>query len=177
MSSIHAEQPAGPVRFVAPGGYPFRDPYRVRFTPRYGWTREITVLDDHRLFRLLPQFDRAVWDKPRHVHEAYAAGRLAAAIGETINAVLREGARTYGEGGALISGGFRDHWPEAWKDTIRLLHTERNYHHDRSLAHWRAAGRTVATWRAHRDAWIVDHGGQLVRLSTADVGTRPPSFV
>lgn len=123
----------------------YTHPYDLRFKPCRGWTRAITLLDDHRLFRSLPQF--ATWTKADHVREAEYALRASVRVYEVYYATVRDAEQTYGNHGPLISGIVRDHFPEELKDTLRELCRRGNRERNRSYTHWRAAGRTVGTWR------------------------------
>lgn len=121
------------------------DPYRRRFTfPK--WTRFVTVCDEPALFGMLPEF--AGWRKADHVRrsdELMAAGKECADLrSAVIDAALEE----YGSHGSLISGCVREHFPELVKDRLRSLAVAQNDAFDRSLAHWRKAGRRAETWRA-----------------------------
>jgi len=50
----------------------------------------------------------------------------------------------------LISGVYRRHFPRAVKEQLRSLAMLDTDETDRSVAAWRAAGRTIATWRTYR---------------------------
>ncbi len=128
-----------------------RNPYERRFTfPK--WTRTVTVLDEHRLFARLPEFSG--WSKARH--EQTARDYLAAMRDTRTlhNAILAIYERHLGTDGPLISGGFREPWPDYAKDYCRY-HAQRTTEFSAmSLAHWQAAGKRIATWREERDRII-----------------------
>lgn len=123
----------------------YRYPYRITFKPCYKWTKQITILDEPRLFRMFPQF--ATWTKADHVREAEYAARAADRLLAAYYGMVRDAEQTYGSHGPLISGIVRDHYPHEVKDTLRETISRANRERDRGWAHWRAAGRTVATWR------------------------------
>jgi len=50
----------------------------------------------------------------------------------------------------LIAGVYRRHFPRAVKEQLRSLAMLDTDETDRSVAAWRAAGRTMATWRQYR---------------------------
>lgn len=49
----------------------------------------------------------------------------------------------------LIAGVYRRHFPHAIKAQLRALATWQTTETDHSVASWRAAGRTMATWRKY----------------------------
>lgn len=123
------------------------DPYRRRFTAAK-WNRTVTCVDVPILFRRLPEF--AAWTKPQHVQAANEYATLSIVADGAWQALVSIARKTYGDHGALISGVYRDHFPDAIKTALRsYAHTSTHYA-DISGAHWRAAGRTIATWRAMR---------------------------
>lgn len=126
------------------------DPYLRSFRVAK-WTRFVTVTDVPRLFNRLPEFNG--WTKPRHV--AIAEDYLALAIisDRMWNATREIAENLYGDGsGVLISGVYRDHYPESMKDDLRTLAHDATRYYDRSLAHWLASGKRIETWRMLRDA-------------------------
>jgi hypothetical protein len=131
------------------------DPYRRRFAVR-GWNVAVTVCEEHRLFRALPEFRG--WTKDRHQRMADEYATLSRVTDQMYGALTTMMVCTYGDGnGNLISGCYRDHFPHAVKDDLRhLAHTATDYR-SRSSAHWRAAGRTMQTWR---DMWQQLNGNQ-----------------
>jgi hypothetical protein len=143
--SVTQANPPGPVRTLPDDSTPYSHPYGILFKPRWGWTRAITLRDDHRLFRYIPQF--ATWTKATHQHEALHAAAVAHVLESAHTLIAFDAAKWYGEHGSLISGGFRDDWPEETKTTLRWLAHRITDERDRSRSHWRASGRTDATWR------------------------------
>lgn len=120
------------------------DPYRRRFVaPR--WNRTVTVTDVPRLFRRLPEF--ADWTADRHV-EASKTYLEASRIADVKHLeIITSAQREYGDRGSLISGGFRDHWPDSVKDDCRRYARLTSDCLDKSRAHWQAAGRRLETFR------------------------------
>lgn len=127
---------------------PYTHPYDVQFTARYGWTKNITVLDDARVFKLLPQF--AGWTRQEHYREALYALRAATILETAYCALAHHALCVYGHEGSLISGIVRDHFPVETKDTLRSLTIRYSREERRSMAHWQASGRRLATWRNER---------------------------
>lgn len=121
------------------------NPYLRRFgLPK--WNRSATVTDDHRLFHRLPEFDG--WTSAQH--ETAARDYITAAIEHQkhYRAYASEAFKTYGDGnGVLISGVLRDHFPEEVKTILRTHAHGKTDCHDRAFAHWRAAGKTLSTFR------------------------------
>ena len=124
---------------------PYRHPYDIHFQPCHGWTRAITLLDDHRLFRRFPQF--ASWTKADHVREALYAKATARALDVARIELSTRALSDYGDQGPDISGCVRDHFPTEVQDTLRTLAHKAAREIARSATHWKAAGRTMATWR------------------------------
>lgn len=137
---------AAPLRHAARA--PYTHPYDVQFTARYGWTKAITILDDPRVFKLLPQF--AAWTRPTHYKEAIFALRTSVTLERAYCAVAVDALATYGDHGSLISSIVRDHFPIEVKDMLRSLTLRYSREERRSLAHWQASGRRLATWRNER---------------------------
>ena|SRR5215467_2722461 len=126
------------------------DPYKRRFTwPK--WNRTVTVLDVHQLFARLPEFTG--WTADRHLQASRDYLNVAHSYRQCQSDLIARGSRLYGDDGALIAGGFREHWPDALKDAIRVHAHGATDFSDKSLAHWQAAGRRVATWRQERERW------------------------
>lgn len=126
------------------------DPYRRQFAfPK--WNRYVTVTDEHSLFARLPEFDG--WTSAQHEAIARQYAVLSAAERGMWLQLVTIGARTFGDGnGVLISGVYREHWPDRLKHDLRTLaHSEGEYS-ARSFAHWQAAGKRLATWREMVDA-------------------------
>ena len=144
MSGVFAANPPGPVRWLdAP--IPYSHPYDVYFKPCFGWTRAITLLADHRLFQRFPQF--RTWSKEQHIDEATLALHAADALHEAHVNIVGHALITYGDAGPLVSGIVRDHFPEPIQTTLRFLAHQESRERARSLSHWKAAGKTLATWR------------------------------
>lgn len=120
-------------------------PYDIYFKPAYGWTRNIRLLDEPRLFKRFEQFRS--WTRADHVREAEYAARTADRLLSVYYAMVRDAEQTYGSHGPLISGIVRDHFPVEVKDTLRETISRANRERDRGWVHWRAAGRKVETWR------------------------------
>lgn len=117
-----------------------------------GWTGPVSVLQDHRLFKRLPEF--AHWTKGDHHGAAIASLHAAERMQEEYARAIDRALAVYGDGsGVLVSGVYRGHFPEVEKDRLRMLAREVTELRDRSLAHWRAAGRRVETWRGLREAF------------------------
>lgn len=135
-------QPA-PLRYAAKT--PYDHPYDVQFTPRWKWNIAISLLDDHRVFALLPQF--ATWTKADHQREADYAQLAYLHLHHSYGVIAGLALDTYGNHGSYISGIVRDHFPVETKDTLRSLARRLDREASRSLAHWRAAGRTTRVWR------------------------------
>jgi hypothetical protein len=124
------------------------DPYRRRFTAAK-WTRTVTCIDVPTLFRRLPEF--AEWTKRQHAQASSEYAALSIVHDHMWNALVSIARKTYGDHGPLVSGVYRSHFPDVTKDALRTIaHTATRYA-DMSVAHWRAAGRTIGTWRAMRD--------------------------
>lgn len=133
-----------------------RCPYHVRMRmPK--WNGPINVLHDHRVMRRLAEFSG--WTNDQHVTAALDTMQIASNYRrmwlKTVDAALV----TYGNGsGVLISGVYRDHYPARVKYSLRsYAHLESEYL-DRSVAHWRAAGRRVNTWRSYKQSHYGDWG-------------------
>lgn len=121
-----------------------RDPYARRFTfPK--WNRTVTVEDEPRLFRRLPEF--ANWTKARHKAVAREYKAIAAVDRAIYGQCVTIAERLYGTDGPLISGVHRDHYPEDTKETLRYFARRVGDFSSKSLAHWAAAGLTIKTWR------------------------------
>lgn len=154
--AIIASNPSEPISRLD-SLYPYEDPYVIRFKPCYGWTRCITVLDDHRLFNRFPEFRS--WTSAEHVttaeHAVHASVILHRAYADLVTLALT----TYGDQGSLISGVVRDHFPNVVKDQLRQTIRLANRESARSLAHWKAAGKRFTTWTYLRDSTRTVLGG------------------
>lgn len=124
------------------GGY--TRPYDVEFSPQLGWTKRITLRDEYRLFKRMPQFSH--WTRADHVQASETHRLMAGHLAVAHNALVQIGIETYGMNGPMISGGFHDDWPSEVKDVIRSIAHKVARQRDISLSHWRAAGRTTKTW-------------------------------
>lgn len=143
MSSANADLVHATAAPHAYGGY--TNPYDVKFRPQLGWTKQITIRDDYRLFKKLPQF--AHWTKEDHIRASETLRTIAEIARAAHVALVHFGASAYGMNGPLIAGGFHDDWPGELKDACRSFAHKVSRQLDISLAHWRAAGRTSKTWR------------------------------
>ena len=124
------------------------DPYQRRFTwPK--WNRLVTVTDVYQLFRSLPEF--ADWTPARHLQISGDYLAMAQMYRDTAAALIARGEKIYGTDSSLIAGGFREAWPDALKDAIRVHSYGASDFELKSLAHWQAAGKRIETWRqAHQ---------------------------
>jgi hypothetical protein len=128
------------------------DPYARRFTfPK--WNGSVTVLQEPRLFRFLPEF--ASWSKAKHA-EVSAEYLATAVAGQRIyHAEVRRACETYGDHGPLISGIIHDHFPDPIKDDLRTLNRAYQDHVYKAHAHHRAAGKR--SWWGLSDAELRTH--------------------
>ncbi|HWH75946.1 MAG TPA: hypothetical protein VNT76_01195 [Candidatus Binatus sp.] len=121
------------------------NPYNRRFNvPK--WTRQVTVCDVPALFHRLPEFDG--WTKAQHIAVSLEYLELARVTDQMHLATIGRMVAAFGDGnGILISGVYRDHFPETVKTDLRTLaHTASDYL-ARSASHWRFAGKRLQTWR------------------------------
>ena len=135
------EAPKVPVRSLT-GGFadiPYEHPYDIRFKPFGGWNKNVTLLDDPRLFRRFPQF--RLWTKVDHLREARFAQATANALHTAYSQLVGQALESYGSHGPLVSGIVRGHFPEEVKDTLRWLAHRTTRERDRALTHWKAAGK------------------------------------
>lgn len=145
MPSTNAQTQHAPAVPHAHGGY--TDPYSVKFKgDALGWNRLITLQDDHRLFKRLPQF--AHWTKADHIRASETARAMANVLRAAHLQLVQFGCREYGMNGPIISAGFHDDWPGELKTTVRSLAHKYDRQMAISLTHWRAAGKTHKTWKA-----------------------------
>lgn len=107
----------------------------------------VSVLEEPRLFkRFFPEMSKA-----EHERLAHEYADKAKSVTHRWRAAIVTAEKRYGEHGALISGGFHEHWPESVKDRIRKLSRERQELFDAAEAHWKASGkRSVPPWRGQR---------------------------
>lgn len=75
-----------------------------------------------RITQYLPAFRRlfAGWSTARHARRTHALERLIAWLHRRQAAAIACGERVYGTAGALLSGGSREHWPEAARAQCRI---------------------------------------------------------
>lgn len=125
------------------------NPYRRQFKAYAPWNCNPRVTDDHRLFRYLPEF--AGWTKEHHAEHARNLADLGAMRLRQADRLAEKALAEYGSHGSLIAGCVRYHFPEPVKCMLRRLYFGSSETFDRSIAHWRAAGRYVNTWRAMRE--------------------------
>lgn len=124
------------------------NPYRRQFARFAPWNIQPRVTDDHRLFRYLPEF--AGWTRADHATHARNLAELGALRLRQADTLASKALEQYGDHGSLIAGCVRDHFPEPVKAMLRRLYYGSTETFDRSLAHWKAAGRYVNTWRDMR---------------------------
>jgi len=121
------------------------DPYQRRFRVAK-WSVNITVCEEHKLFRCLPEFDG--WTKAKHEAASRNFGAQAQATDRQWRSIVDRSLATYGDGdGVLVSGIYRRHFPVETRDELRKLAYAATEYRDRSRAHWRASGRKLETWR------------------------------
>lgn len=92
------------------------------------------------------------WTREEHETAARAWLQEARGYGNEWAWRSKAAAATYGNGnGILISGVYRDHFPDDVKDRLRALARAQTFAHGASLAHWvGGARRRVETWRRLR---------------------------
>lgn len=127
------------------------NPYRRRFTWP-GWNRTINVVEEPGLFKRLPEFQ--IYTRADHVTLSAALLNNAIAYDQELSDRSTAALQIFGNHGSLISGCVRGHFPAATKNELRDLARAARESFDRSLAHWRAAGRRVETWRRLRDSLL-----------------------
>jgi hypothetical protein len=98
------------------------------------------------LFHRLPEFSG--WTRAQHTAVAREYLELARVTDRMHADTIARMVQTFGDGnGVLISGVYRDHFPETVKADLRTLaHTASDYL-ARSAAHWQFAGKRITTWR------------------------------
>ena len=116
------------------------------------WNRFVRVTDVPRLLRSQPEFRD--WSPAQHVRLSSEFLALMACYRRLYRDLLKTAEALYGDGnGQLISGVYRDHYPNWVKDQLRQAIGKANDYGDRSAAHWVAAGRRIYTWReVYREA-------------------------
>ena len=111
-----------------------------------GWNINPDVLQEPRLFaKVFPELSA---EDHRKLSDKFGA-KMRTVTAQHQKWVAR-GEKTYGADGALISGGFREHWPEGVKETIRRLARAAATYGAAYAAHQKAAklrNRTRATWQ------------------------------
>jgi hypothetical protein len=78
--------------------------------------------------------------------QALHAAKAARHKNQEISNLIDFGEKKFGYGsggpyGPFISGGFREHWPEAMKNRLRKAHAERNALIKEAEGHWKKAGK------------------------------------
>ena len=144
MGGVFQANPDKPISYGS-GDLPYVSPYDIKFRPCLGWTSQRTPLDDHRLLLRLPQFQS--WTRAEHAREALYAMGTARMYATLYHQMVARALEAYGDHGSLVSGVVRDHFPIEVQASLRELISRVNREHDRSLVHWRAARRTLITWR------------------------------
>lgn len=100
-------------------------------------------------YRVVPELARRVPPK----EAALDALRIAYAYSRAHSKLCAWADRRYGEGnGQVISGGHREHFPSAVKDTLRHLARGVSLAMDESRRLWRLAGKRRVTWLRAKDA-------------------------
>ena len=121
------------------------DPYKRLFTAPM-WNTYVTICDVPRLLR--HQFEFVGWGKAEHVARAIGYAKLAIECNNALSRLIAIGTRVFDGHGPLISGVYHNHWPDSYKDFMRRVSHLSTDYRNKSRAHWSAAGRTSATWRA-----------------------------
>jgi GNAT superfamily N-acetyltransferase len=100
-----------------------------------GWNIVPNVLHEPRLFpRVFPELTRS-----QHLAKAQSFTAKAEKMEKLWHAAVTRGERTFGTEGSLISGGFREHWPEANKEVIRRYAGATSLLRDAAHAHLAAS--------------------------------------
>jgi len=142
--------------------------YAVRY-PFPKWNIRPTVLQEPRLFpRVFPELSST-----DHAQLSETFESKARRISEKHHQLLERGRRLYGTEGSLISGGFREHWPEKIKNEVRQLAHASTLLADASRAHAKAAklrslhssGRDRSRKSARRDPG--GPGKYIVKISSS----------
>lgn len=100
---------------------------------------------DHLLFDF-PRTSRDPWGA--HQREAAAALVRAQELDHDWLRLVQLARARYGDHGALISGVYRAHFPDAVKDELRVLARKATALRDAAAAEWRKTGRTQDSFRA-----------------------------
>lgn len=122
------------------------DPYLRTFRfPK--WNRFVRATDEPSLLRRMPEF--AGWTKQAHHTVAIDFMAQSIARDELWAHQVGEAILRHGDGnGVLISGVYREHFPEDVKSSLRALAHGATFAREKSCAHWQAAGKRMSTWRA-----------------------------
>lgn len=87
-------------------------------------------------------------ERAAYLAEARAWADLAVEARDRYAALIDAAVATHGDGdGLLISGVYRDHFPEDVKDELRKAARRIAKAWDESAWYWRKAGRRMGTWR------------------------------
>lgn len=116
-----------------------------RPVPMPKWNGLVTVTQEPRAFKRLPEF--AGWTKAEHLYASETARAAGEAMQDSWHEAVNLATARFGSHGSLISGVYRDHFPESVKAQLRTLAQEAGFWAGVSLAHWIAGGRRVGTWR------------------------------
>lgn len=136
LAQVYADAKAAHVRLLAPH--------------RYMDVQSPNAAANARAFRA--EIAGQHWTQAEHAAAARWWLQAAAAMHGEWCAAIADAREAHGDGnGVLISGVYRDHFPEWRKATLRALAHGQTFATDASIAHWRAAGRRLETWRRERD--------------------------
>ena len=94
--------------------------------------------------REIPNFEG--WTAADHVRASELALIYARQLRQTYIACVEAALKVYPQQGGLISGIVNAAFPTPIQQSLRWLCQEDTAYRDRSLAHWRAAGRRRETW-------------------------------
>lgn len=98
--------------------------------------------------------------KQEHVTAAVDFAKMACVWSETWSALVNQACLQYGDGrGVLISGIYRDHFPDHIKDALRVAAHSKTACLDASVRHWTQARRRNITWRRMYDDVQSNYGG------------------
>jgi len=95
------------------------NPYTTIFKQYAGWNISPTVLDDPRLFKVLPHF--ADWTRADHADLIECLESSERTLRDAWRDAIVVAERTFGADGPVISGGLRESWPADVKDHVRDL--------------------------------------------------------
>lgn len=128
------------MRLVTDALNPYERRYRV---PK--WNGLVTALEDHRILRVIPEFDW--WTRDDHRRRALRLVALARGMEQERASIAERAVAEYGDDGPLVSGVYREHFPAHVKDRLRYLCQAAAEYLKAGLAHWQAAGLRPATFR------------------------------